>query len=148
EDARNRATRAAETTKFLEQEVNRLQGALTSIGTQITEITLKPPDPKTAPPDQLKEQRAELARLKLELIQKSATYSSAHPEVTTRHKRIAVLEKLIAATPAAAASEPDAQPNNSVELLNLKHQLASTQAALEEANRKLSAARLGESMER
>jgi uncharacterized protein involved in exopolysaccharide biosynthesis len=161
EDARNRTNRATETTKFIEQEVKRLQGVLASTQMQITEILLKPTDQKPADqinevPDQLKEQRAELTKLKLDLIQKSSLYSSAHPEVITLKKRIAALEKIIAQAPArsepAPAPAPAPAPSPVVaqanELAVLKHQLAGTETALEDANRKLSAARLGESMER
>ena len=45
EDARNRTNRAAETTKFLEQETKRLQGVVASIEAKITEVTLKALDP-------------------------------------------------------------------------------------------------------
>jgi uncharacterized protein involved in exopolysaccharide biosynthesis len=147
EDARNRTNRASETTKFLEQEVKRLQGILASTQMQITEILLKPVDQIEEVPQQLKEQRAELTKLKLDLIQKSALYSSAHPEVITLKKRIAALEKMIAQAPVRpeAAPAPVAQSN---ELAVLKQQLAGTETALEDANRKLSAARLGEAMER
>jgi uncharacterized protein involved in exopolysaccharide biosynthesis len=164
EDARNRTNRATETTKFLEQELKRLQGVLASTQMQITEILLKPADQKPADqkpadqinevPDQLKEQHAELTKLKLDLIQKSALYSSAHPEVITLKKRIAALEKIIAQAPARSepAPAPAPAPTPAVahanELAVLKQQLAGTETALEEANRKLSAARLGEAMER
>ena len=79
EDARNRANRAAETSRFLEQEVKRLQGVVASLRSQITEATLKPQDPIQDVPEQLKQQRAELARLKMDLVQKLAVYSSNHP---------------------------------------------------------------------
>jgi uncharacterized protein involved in exopolysaccharide biosynthesis len=152
EDARNRTNRATETTKFLEQEAKRLQGALASTQMQITEILLKPGDQIDEVPDQLKEQRAELTRLKLDLIQKSSLYSSAHPEVITLKKRIAALEKIIAHAPAKSEPAPAPAPAPAVQRANelavLKQQLAGTETALEDANRKLSAARLGESMER
>jgi uncharacterized protein involved in exopolysaccharide biosynthesis len=150
EDARNRTNRATETTKFLEQEVKRLQGVLASTQMQITEILLKPGDQINEVPDQFKEQRAELTKLKLDLIQKSSLYSSAHPEVITLKKRIAALEKIIAQAPAKSEAAPAPSPvvAQANELAVLKQQLAGTETALEDANRKLSAARLGESMER
>src|SRR5215471_326455 len=60
EDARNRTNRAAETTRFLEQEVKRLHGSAEAIQSQITTALLKPVDPIQELPEQLKEQRAEL----------------------------------------------------------------------------------------
>jgi uncharacterized protein involved in exopolysaccharide biosynthesis len=144
EDARNRANRAAETTKFLEQEVRRLQGEEAVIQAKITEISLKPPDPTEDMPEQLKTQQTELARLKLELIEKSSTYSNAHPDVIRLKKRIAALEKAVTDAPAA----PQATPRSDSGIGALRRQLVGTENALEDANRKLSAARLGESMER
>jgi uncharacterized protein involved in exopolysaccharide biosynthesis len=152
EDARNRTNRATETTKFLEQEVKRLQGALASTQMQITEILLKPGDQIDEVPEQLKEQRAELTKLKIDLVQKLSLYSSAHPEVITLKKRIAALEKIVAQVPARSEPAPAHAPASAVQRANelavLKQQLAGTETALEDANRKLSAARLGESMER
>ncbi len=144
EDARNRANRAAETSRFLEQEVKRLQGVVASLRSQITEATLKPQDPIQDVPEQLKQQRAELARLKMDLVQKLAVYSSNHPEVTVLKKRIAALEKMVAKAP--EESKPVVQADNGVDVL--RQQLDSAVHSLDEANSKLSAARLGESLER
>jgi uncharacterized protein involved in exopolysaccharide biosynthesis len=144
EDARNRTNRATETTKFLEQETKRLQGELASIQTQVTAVSLKPPDPIKEVPERVKEQRAELTKLKLELVQKSSVYSRAHPQVVALAKRIAALEKILADAP--AATEAVVQADNGLDLL--KQQLSSTETALDEATRKLSAARLGENLER
>lgn len=146
EDARNRTNRAAETSKFLEQEVKRLQGVVASIQLQMNEASLKPSDPIKEIPLQLQQQRAELAKMKLDLVQKSAVYSSGHPEVIVLKKRIAALEKVIAETPDQAAPHAVAQTDNGLDAL--KQQFAAAGAALEEANRKLSAARLGENLER
>lgn len=141
EDAVNRSNRAGETTKFLEQEVQRLQGVLVATQTRITELALKSADPDKGASDQsYTEQRAELNKLKLELVQMSANYSGAHPQVIALQKRIAVLEKLVAKTPDRL------QADNGISLL--KQQLTSTETSLDEANKKLSAARLGENLER
>jgi protein tyrosine kinase modulator len=145
EDARNRANRASETTKFLEQEVKRLQTVEASIQAQITEISLKPPDPTEEIPEELKAEQAELAKLKLDLVQKSTIYSNGHPAVITLKKRIAALEKIISDAPAKASRAAD-RPDTGLDAL--RRQLVATDTALDDANRKLSAARLGESMER
>jgi uncharacterized protein involved in exopolysaccharide biosynthesis len=146
EDARNRTNRAAETSKFLEQEVKRLQGVLASTEMQITEASLKPQDPIKEVPLQLQQQREELTKLKMDLVDKSAVYSSGHPAVITLKKRIAALEKIIAEVPDQEAHQTVAQTNNGIDAL--RQQLAATGVALDDANRKLSAARLGESLER
>ena len=147
EDARNRTNRAAETTKFLEQESKRLQGVLASLEAQVAAAALRPPDPTKEVPAQINQQRTELTKLKMELVQKSSTYSDAHPEVKVLKKRIAALEKIVSQEPEKpqASAAPD-RVDNGLEVL--KQQLTSTEANLDEANRKLSAARLGESLER
>lgn len=146
EDARNRTSRAAETTKFLEQEVKRLQGVVASTEMQLTEASLKPPDPIKEVPIQLQDEREELTKLKLDLVQKSAVYSSGHPAVIALKKRIATLEKTLAEAPAKAAPQTTAQANNGVDVL--RQQLMAAETSLDDANRKLSAARLGENLER
>ena len=147
EDARNRTTRAAETTKFLEQESKRLQGVLASLEAQVAVAALRPPDPSKEVPAQINQQRTELTKLKMELVQKSSTYSDAHPEVKALKKRIAALEKVVSQEPEKPQALPVAEKtDNGLEVL--KQQLVSTEANLDEANRKLSAARLGESLER
>jgi uncharacterized protein involved in exopolysaccharide biosynthesis len=146
EDARNRTNRASETSKFLDQEVKRLQGVVASIQMKITEASLKPSDPIMDIPLQLQQQRTELARMKLDLVQKNAVYSSGHPEVIALKKRIASLEKIIAETPDKAP--PQAVTQSDSGLAALKQQFTAAGESLEEANRKLSAARLGENLER
>lgn len=137
EDASNRTNRAAETTKFLEQETKRLQGVVASIEAKITEVTLNALDPdKDVSP-----RREELAKEKLELVRKSSLYSAGHPEVKALKKRIAALEAVI-------SQEPEKSQASSQGLDALKLQLTSTEANLDEANRKLLAARLGEALER
>ena len=149
EDARNRTNRAAETTKFLEQESKRLQGVLASLEAQVAAAALRPPDPTKEVPAQINQQRTELTKLKMELVQKSATYSEGHPEVKALKKRIAALEKIVSQEPEKPQASPTSdRVDNGNGLEVLKQQLVSTEANLDEANRKLSAARLGESLER
>jgi len=142
DDAVNRSNRAAETTRFMEQEVRRLQGAVAATEGKITQAELKPPDPDKQLPEQYRMQRDELTRLKLDLVQKTVTYSSSHPEVKSVKRKIAALEKVVADAPKPA---PETRSDNGVSLL--RQQLAATEVQLDDANRKLSDARLGESLE-
>jgi len=157
EDAANRTNRAAETTRFLEQEVKRLQGAVASIDVQIVEAavkaSLKPSDPIIEGSEQAKRQRDELTKLKLELGQKTAIYSTSHPDVIALKKRIAALEKTIADAPKTIVEAPGPEKTQAMIQSGtgvglLRQQLIATQTALDEANQKLSAARLGENLER
>ncbi len=100
-------------------------------------------------PAQINQQRTELTKLKMELVQKSATYSEGHPDVKALKKRIAALEKIVSQEPEKPQASPTSdRVDNGNGLEVLKQQLVSTEANLDEANRKLSAARLGESLER
>ncbi len=142
DDVINRTSRATETTRFMEQEVKRLQGAVAAIEGKITEAELKPQDTVQDVPEQFKMQRDELNKLKFDLAQKSTVYSSAYPEIKSLKKRIAALEKLVADAPKLASP---AQKDNGVGVL--KQQLTATEVQLDDANRKLSDARLGQSLE-
>jgi uncharacterized protein involved in exopolysaccharide biosynthesis len=142
DDAINRTNRATETTRFMEQEANRLQGAVSAIEAKITEAELKPPDPDEQIPEELKTQRAELAQLKSDLIEKTAKYSSAHPEVILLKRRVATLEKVIAGAPKKVA-----KPRSDNGIPFLTQQLTATEVQLNDANRKLSDARLGQRLE-
>ena len=150
EDARNRTNRAMETTKFLGREVQRLEGELVSIELKITEYKRK----NVASGPVLEQQSSpQLAVLKAELASKSAIYSKSHPEVNRLKRQIAALEKMVEQPETAAASAAtatDASPTgvNSELLDALQTQRKSIQANLENASQKLTAARLGESLER
>jgi uncharacterized protein involved in exopolysaccharide biosynthesis len=143
DDVINRTNRATETTRFMEQEVKRSQGVVAAIEAKMTEAELRPPDPAQEVPEELKMQRDELTKLKFDLVQKTAVYSSAYPEVKSLKKRIAALEKVVADAPKMA--KPVARSDNGVGVL--KQQLTAAEAQLDVANRKLSDARLGESLE-
>jgi capsular polysaccharide biosynthesis protein len=143
DDVINRTNRAAETTRFMEQEAKRLQGAVSAIETKITEAELKPPDPDEQVPEELKTQRDELTKLKSDLIEATAKYSSAHPEVISLKRRVAALEKVVADAPKKGAVKPHS--DNGIPFL--RSQLTATEVQLDDANRKLSDARLGQSLE-
>jgi len=131
EDARNRTSRAQETTNFLAREVKKLEGDLGMIEAQISEFKRK------YSADLLSEKTsAQLAALKSELQEKSALYASAHPEIIRLRRQIAALEKLAAST-----------ANVESGLEALQNQRAAIQKNLEGATQKLSAAQLGENLE-
>jgi uncharacterized protein involved in exopolysaccharide biosynthesis len=143
EDARTRVSRASETTKFLDQEVKRLQGVVGATVAQMAEIKARPRDLAQEVPEEVKVQTATLASLKADLAEKSSIYSDAHPAVKALKAKIAGLEKL--ATPTPPTSQV-AQTANGLD--GLERQLENAEKNLDDASRKLAAARLGESLER
>jgi protein tyrosine kinase modulator len=130
EDARNRTSRASETTRFLSREAKKLETDLGSIDAQITELKRKSVD---AVPERVVLQ---LAALRAELSEKSGVYSSTHPELVRLKRQIAALEEVTAKVTQDSGLEA------------LQSQRTSIQKSLEAANQKLDAARLGESLER
>ena len=140
EDARNRTSRAEETTRFLTRESQRLQGELIALEAQIAENKMRPQEQASADP--VKMQITDLARLKEELAQKMSIYSGEHPSVKALKKKIAAMEQLVANIPAQAV----AQANNG--LFELQRKAVATAEGLESTNKKLEAARLGEKLER
>lgn len=147
EDVRVRTDRATETTQFLAREVKRLQGELDSVHAQISADRQQPIDPNTVLPDQLKDQRDALAKMKTDLLQTTSVYSEAHPRVKALKKRIAALEQQIAEAPKAANSaSPQAGTTTDIDALEQRQK--TIEKNLDEASKKLITARLGESMER
>ena len=139
EDARNRTNRAMETTKFLAREVQRLEAELNSVEAKIADFKRKHVAAAVTP----EHTAPQLTVLKAELASKSAVYSKSHPEVVRLRRQIAALEQITqpASSPSLPAMDPDA-------LEALQEQRTSTQKNLEAAAAKLSAARLGETLER
>jgi uncharacterized protein involved in exopolysaccharide biosynthesis len=131
EDARSRTARAVETTKFLAREVKRLEGELGSIEAKISEFKLQP---SGAVPDQI---ALQLATLRAEIFLKASVYSDTHPELVALKRRLAALEQVISQT---------RQVETGVDALQRQH--SAIQKDLESTTQKLSAARLGESLER
>ena len=147
---------AAETTKFLDQEVKRLEGLLSANDSQISvlkqsrisnQTTLSQPDDEKM-----------LTQLKQELVFKSANYSSTHPDIVALKRKITALEKTIAEkdTKGKKTSDlKDTKENASVSATTkvpgldaLETKRDSLRDELNKATQKLSTARLGESMER
>lgn len=132
EDARNRASRAQETTNFLAQEVKRLETGLGSVDAQMADY--KRTHASDATPQKLSLQ---LALIMAELQEKSAVFSQSHPDVIRLQRQLNALEKLAAQT---------AQAETGLE--TLQNQREALQRQLDRAAEKLSAARLGENLER
>jgi len=153
EDVRSRTEFAAETSRFLGQEATRLEGRLASIDAQI--IALKSSRigglTDTSPLDSAKD----LASLKAQLLIRSATYSDTHPDIQALKRRIAALEKLAANSPSVPTNlDPKGTGTSGSPtvttpgLETLEAQRESLKGELNTATQKLSAARLGESLEK
>jgi len=145
EDVRSRTEFAAQTTRFLGQEVTRLEGRLSSLDAQIIAIrksrfvggdTTGLDGPK------------QLATLKAELATKSATYSPNHPDIQALKRRIAALEKVTPDTPSTSAEGTGNGQVTNAALDTLETQRTSIIEELNKATQKLSAARLGENLEK
>ncbi len=96
EDVRSRTEFAAQTTRFLGQEVTRLEKQLAVVDGQIIELRNKR---MAAMGDaaELDPTKA-LATLQSELLIKSATYSASHPDIQALKRKIAELKKTAAKT--------------------------------------------------
>ena len=99
EDASSRTNSAAETTKFLEREVKRLEQEHDSVIAQIENIKRHPPDPEDTASEELKTKTKTLAELEATLVQKSSVYSDEYPEVKSLKKKVAALKRAIAEVP-------------------------------------------------
>jgi uncharacterized protein involved in exopolysaccharide biosynthesis len=132
EDVRSRTEFAAQTTRFLAQEVARLEGRLSTVDTQIAAIK------KTKGDSSDLDSSKQLAALKNELSIKSATFSNSHPEIMALKRRIAAMEK----------STSDTSGQNGANLDTLETQKVTIVEELNKATQKLSAARLGENLEK
>lgn len=153
EDVRSRTEFAAETTRFLAQEVTRLENRLASIDAQI--IALRKSRISALAKSPLDDEKS-LAALRAELIVKKATFSDSHPDVQALKRKIAALEKSGVDKPAAAEStDPNASSNStgsttgsSPGIDTLETQRETVKDELNKASQKLTAARLGENLEK
>ena len=149
EDVRSRTEFAKQTTKFLQQEVTRLEAKLGLINSQITQFkqlhavaltdTSKVNDSK------------DLALLKAELVLKSASYSDEHPDIRALKRKIGALEKTMTSTNAnqeASQKTTVVADPSEIGLDTLETQRIGLRDELNRATQKASAARLGENMER
>jgi len=157
EDVRSRTEFAAQTTKFLEREAKRLEADLGLINDQITKVkqantgilidTTKADDARA------------LAMLRAELIVKSASYSEQHPDIRALKRKIEAFEKGAALTDGksdtAKDAKKDAEQNPKAAAIaaetnidTLETQRIGLRAELNNATQKLSAARLGENLQK
>jgi uncharacterized protein involved in exopolysaccharide biosynthesis len=146
QDVQSRTGRASETTEFLAQEVKRLQDKLDGINEQIFAIKRQNIDSTIGTqelPEELKAQTDELTALKAQLIQASAVYSDQHPTVIALRKRIAALQSQLNKTTKTTTAAPAGKDMDALE-----QQQKATEQDLDTASKKLTAARLGESLER
>jgi protein tyrosine kinase modulator len=143
EDVRSRTEFAAQTTRFLGQEVTRLEHRLTEVDGQIIALRNSRADSTELDPTKA------LAALQSELVIKSATYSASHPDIQALKRKIAELKKTAVKTPPSASSTTDGEtPVTTPGLDTLQAQRESLLQELSRASQKFSAARLGESLEK
>lgn len=151
EDANTRTNNATETTKFLDHEVKRLENEHDAVVAQIAAAkqaaAQQPPDKEQAQSQETETQIKDLADAEADLAQASAVYSDEHPVIKNLKKKIAALKRAIATAPQAAPAT-DPKPSADANVLVLQRQEIDLAQSLEDANRKLTTARLGESMER
>ena len=148
EDASTRTNNATQTTKFLEQQVKKLQSEHDEIIARITALKQRPPDPEQANSEELLGKMKLLSTLEAQLAEKSAIYSSQHPVVKNLRKQIAALKHDIAAAPKLPAAIVHKEESTDVATQALDQRRLELERALDDANRKLTIARMGESMER
>lgn len=147
EDLRDRTNRAGETTKFLSREVQRLQAESMVIDTKIAQAKYAQvrPSPRGAapPPDQATTQ---LMQLRAELAQKSSVYSEKNFQVQSLKRQIEALEKTAPPPPPPTPAATEPQSDAGLDVLEVQQR--NIQLSLDAASAKLSAARLGETLER
>jgi len=166
EDVRGRTNSATETTRFLAQEVKRLEGQISAIDAQVGNIKqARAADAEAggvSSEGTLSDDAKRLAAFKAELVIKSATLTDEHPEIRSLKRAIAALTKSIAAKEkdGDAAPQKNGEPAKSnvdapqkanlsaAGLDSLLTQKANLNAELTGVTQKLAAARLGENLER
>jgi capsular polysaccharide biosynthesis protein len=147
QDASTRTNNAAETTKFLDREVKRLQAEHEAVLAQIQAARQRGPDQDQTQSEEAKAQLKNLTDAEAQLVQMTAIYSDQYPAVKNLKKKIAALKHEIAAAPQQSA-ESNKTASAEVNLTLFARHAAELAQDLDDTNRKLSIARLGESMER
>lgn len=162
EDLRDRTSRATDTTKFLEREVQRLQADNAAIDAkvaqlkqqqQLQQIQATKDSPVASATDS--QSGATLAQLKRQLVQGSALYSDRHPVLQSLKRQIEAMEKAAATDTPPPADKGGGKPANTTDpaalgasLDALTTQQETLQKNLEVATAKLMTARLGENLEK
>lgn len=139
EDLRDRTSRATDTTKFLEREVQKLQADSDALDARITK--LKAAQAKATPAAAPDHPATLLSQLKAELAQKSALYSERHPVLQSLKRQIESMERAV-----SPAVKDDAAAAGEIEALTAQQE--TLQKNLDTAITKRDAARLGESLEK
>ncbi|MDR3466907.1 MAG: sugar transporter [Xanthobacteraceae bacterium] len=139
EDLRDRTSRATDTTKFLEREVQKLQADSDALDARIAK--LKAAQAKTSSGTAPDQPATLLSQLRAELAQKSAVYTERHPVLQSLKRQIESMEH--AASPAA---KEDGAAGADLEALTAQQE--TLQKNLDTAITKRDAARLGESLEK
>src|SRR4029079_15033465 len=107
EDVRARTAYAAETSRFLAEDVKKLEAQLTALSTQISEQKRRR---ITAMTDTGFADDGSIAALRAPLLIKSATYADTHPEIRALKRRIELLEKGGAIENSGKTATPDPSP--------------------------------------
>jgi uncharacterized protein involved in exopolysaccharide biosynthesis len=158
EDLRDRMTHASEATQFLAREVDKLQSEATNLDAKIARIKVAQKRAARNVPLVAADTGANssaatrLAQLKLELAQKSTLYSDSHPAIRVLKGQIAALQATVAAQPPAQEAPRQGgttiSEEDEVSLATLEARQETLQKSLADASAKLSAARMGELLEK
>jgi uncharacterized protein involved in exopolysaccharide biosynthesis len=139
EDVRDRTDRASNTTKFMAEELQKLQAENTALDAKVSE--LRASLSTSATPDDDKSEGALLAQLRQEYAQKSALYSEQHPVLKSLRLQIQSLERRKLRTQSV-----DAEGAANLNALVAKQE--SQRKTLEQAAAKLTVAQAGENLEK
>lgn len=109
EDIRGRTNSATETTRFLSQDVKRLEAEISSIDTQAANLRRTRVAEGVPTGEAAQDDAKRLAALKAELLIKSATLSAEHPDIKALKRRIEAFDKSVAnGTDNVAGDKPKA----------------------------------------
>jgi uncharacterized protein involved in exopolysaccharide biosynthesis len=140
EDVRDRTERASNTTKFMTEEVKKLQAENAMLDAKVSELraSLRVAGPAESGSS---ESAGQLSELRNEYAQKSALYSEQHPVLKLLRRQIQALEST-----KSAIKSTDAEGVATLDALVAKQEAA--RKTLDQANAKLTSAQAGENLER
>jgi protein tyrosine kinase modulator len=112
EDVRSRTNFASETTKFLEEEVKRVESAINSVDAQYLELRNRNAGLADLAQTSQSDDARQIAALRAELLTKSAIYSDTHPDILALKKKIEAFQKptLLGELTADATQKADTTP--------------------------------------
>jgi uncharacterized protein involved in exopolysaccharide biosynthesis len=139
EDVRDRTGRASNTTKFMAEELQKLQSESLALDAKVSEVRASLRKPDT--PDDENTDSALLAQLRQDYAQKSALYSEQHPVLKSLRLQIQTLERRKSRTQAV-----DAEGAANLSALIAKQE--AERKTLDQAASKLTAAQSGENLEK